>query len=60
MVAPKPNIPRACFKPNFEPYKTVPNARGTCFAGIPGPLSFTVKMYCFGSGFSGSTALIVM
>jgi len=59
MVAPKPNIPLACFNPNLEPYRTVANANGTCFVGIPGPLSFTVKTYCFGSGFSGSTAFIV-
>ena len=60
IVAPKPNIPRACLRPNFDPYRTVPKARGTCFGGIPGPLSFTVKMYCFGSGLSGFTAFIVI
>ncbi len=44
IVAPKPNIPLACLRPNFEPYSTVPNASGMCSASIPGPLSFTVKM----------------
>ena len=58
IVAPRPNIPLACFSPNFEPYNTVPKARGTCFASIPGPLSFTVKIYDLGSCFSGSNAFM--
>ena len=51
-------MPLACFSPNFEPYSTVPKAKGTCFDSMPGPLSFTVSMYGLGSGFSSSTGLI--
>ena len=58
MVAPSPNMPRACLRPNFDPYRTVPNARGMCSASIPGPLSRTVSTYGFGSRRSASTALI--
>ena len=59
MVAPRPNMPRACLRPNFDPYRTVPNARGMCSASMPGPLSRTVRTYGFGSRRSPSTALMV-
>ena len=59
MVAPRPNMPRACLRPNFEPYRTVPNASGMCCESMPGPLSFTVSTYGLGSCRSASTALMV-
>ena len=43
IVAPSPNMPRACLSPNFEPYRTVPNASGMWSASTPGPLSLTVS-----------------
>ena len=58
MVAPSPNMPRACLRPNFEPYRTVPNARGMCCGSMPGPLSLTVSTYGLGSFRSASTALM--